>query len=104
VTFWQKTPPAWAHGYNYMVWGSGQSVSKMSEMPLTSSFIINFYLFYRKVKNFLLNINVFGIVIIFMVVVGKKLFYKNIFSWGWFNIYICLVKTVIEIEVEQKIV
>jgi hypothetical protein len=47
---------------------------------------------------------VFGIVVIFMVVVCKKLFYKSIFSWGWFNIYICLVKTVVEIKAEQKIV
>jgi len=30
---------------------------------------------------------------------------KNIiFGWGWFDIFICLVKTVVEIEVEQKVV
>ena len=34
----------------------------------------------------------------------KIIFIKNTFSWGWFDIYICLVKTVIKIEVEQKIV
>jgi len=31
----------------------------------------------------------------------KKLFCKK---HGWFNIYICLVKTVVAIEVEQKVV
>jgi hypothetical protein len=34
----------------------------------------------------------------------KIIFIKSTFSWGWFDIYICLVKTVIKIEVEQKIV
>jgi hypothetical protein len=34
----------------------------------------------------------------------KKLFIKGVFYWGWFGIYICLVKNVVEIEVEQKIV
>ena len=47
---------------------------------------------------------VFGIVVVFMVVVWKKFFIKSIFGWGWFGIYICLVKTVIEIEVQQKII
>jgi len=32
------------------------------------------------------------------------IFIKNIFSWGWFDIYIYLVKTVVEIDVEQKII
>jgi hypothetical protein len=35
--------------------------------------------------------------------IWKKLFYKSSFSWGWFGIYTCLVKTVIEIEVKQKV-
>jgi len=39
-----------------------------------------------------------------MVVVWKKLFIKGIFCWDWFGIYICLVKNMVEIEVEQKIV
>jgi hypothetical protein len=30
----------------------------------------------------------------------KNYFIKNIFSWSWFGIYICLIKTVVEIEVE----
>jgi len=34
----------------------------------------------------------------------KNYFIKSIFSWGWFNIYICLVKTVVTIEIEQKVV
>ena len=34
----------------------------------------------------------------------KHYFIKNIFGWGWFDIYIYLVKTVVEIEVEQKII
>jgi hypothetical protein len=46
----------------------------------------------------------FGIMVVFVVVVWKKLFYKKYFNWGWFDIYICLVKTVVEFEVEQKIV
>jgi hypothetical protein len=33
----------------------------------------------------------------------KNCFAKSTFSWDWFGIYICLVKTVVEIEVEQKI-
>jgi hypothetical protein len=48
---------------------------------------------------------VFGIVIAVVVVVWKKVvFIESTFDWGWFGIYICLVKTVVEIEVEQKIV
>jgi len=40
-------------------------------------------------------------VVVFIVVVWKKnYFIKNIFDWGWFDIYVCLVKTVVEIEVE----
>jgi hypothetical protein len=35
--------------------------------------------------------------------VWKSYFIKITFSWGWFGIYICLVKTVVEIEVGQKI-
>jgi hypothetical protein len=42
--------------------------------------------------------------VVFVVVVWKSYFIKNIFSWGWFDIYICLVKTVVEIEIEQKVV
>ena len=34
----------------------------------------------------------------------KNYFIKNTFSWGWFDIYICLVKIVVEIEIEQKII
>ena len=34
----------------------------------------------------------------------KKLFYKKYFGWSWFDIYIYLVKAMVEIEVEQKIV
>jgi hypothetical protein len=34
----------------------------------------------------------------------KSCFIKSIFSWDWFGIYICLVKTVVEIKVEQKVV
>ena len=34
----------------------------------------------------------------------KIVFIKSNFGWGWFGIYICLVKTVIEIEVEHKII
>jgi hypothetical protein len=34
----------------------------------------------------------------------KVVFTKSIFSWDWFDIYICLVKTMVEIEVEQKVV
>ena len=30
----------------------------------------------------------------------KKLFLKNIFSWSWFVIYICLDKTVVEIKIK----
>jgi len=45
--------------------------------------------------------DVFGIVVVVVVVVWKKnCFIKIIFGWGWFDIYIYLVKTVIEIEVE----
>ena len=32
----------------------------------------------------------------------KSCFIKSIFSRDWFDIYICLVKTVVEIEIEQK--
>ena len=42
--------------------------------------------------------------VFFIVIVWKKLFYKMFFGWGWFDIYICLVKIVVEIEIEQKIV
>jgi hypothetical protein len=41
---------------------------------------------------------------ILVFVVWKKLFYKSTFGWGWFGIYISLVKTVVKIKVEQKIV
>ena len=34
----------------------------------------------------------------------KNYFIKSIFDWGWFGIYIYLVKTVVEIEIEEKIV
>ena len=45
----------------------------------------------------------FGIVIVFFCCSLKKVvFIKGIFSWGWFDIYIYLVKTVVEIEIEQK--
>jgi hypothetical protein len=40
----------------------------------------------------------------FVVMIWKKKIIKSIFDWGWFDIYIYLVKTVIEIEIEQKIV
>jgi len=30
----------------------------------------------------------------------KNCFIKNTFNWGWFGIYIYLVKTVVEIDVE----
>jgi len=47
----------------------------------------------------------FGIVVVFFLLwFEKSCFIKSIFNWGWFDIYICLVKTVVEIEVEQKIV
>jgi len=49
-------------------------------------------------------VTVFGIVVTFVVVVWKKLFYKNTFSWGWFGIYIYLVKTMVEFEAGQKVV
>ena len=52
----------------------------------------------------MLGTSVFDIMVAFVVVILKKLFYKNTFSWGWFDIYICFVKTVVKIEVEQKIV
>jgi hypothetical protein len=48
--------------------------------------------------------SVFGIVVAVVVVVWKTLFYKSTFSWGWFEKNRCLVKTVVEIEVEKKIV
>jgi hypothetical protein len=34
----------------------------------------------------------------------KSYFIKSTFDWGWFSIYICLVKTVVEIEVKQKVI
>jgi len=34
----------------------------------------------------------------------KKYFIKSTFDKGWFGIYVCLVKTVVEINVEQKVV
>jgi len=34
----------------------------------------------------------------------KNHFIKSIFGWDWFGIYLCLVKIVVEIEVEQKII
>jgi hypothetical protein len=43
--------------------------------------------------------SVFNILVAFMVVVWKELFYKKYFWLGWFGIYICSVKTVVEIEV-----
>ena len=47
---------------------------------------------------------VFGIKVVVVVVVLKKLFYKKYFSLRlvWKNI--CLVKTMVEIEVKQKVV
>ena len=30
----------------------------------------------------------------------KNYFIKSIFSWDWFDIYICLVKIIVKIEVE----
>jgi len=34
----------------------------------------------------------------------KSCFIKSTFGWGWFDIYTSLVKTVVKIKVEQKIV
>jgi hypothetical protein len=34
----------------------------------------------------------------------KIIFIKNTYSWGWFSIYVYFIKTVVEIEVEQKVV
>jgi len=53
---------------------------------------------------FFLACLIFGIVITVIVVILKKLFYKKYFLLRvvWKNI--CLIKTVVEIEVEQKIV
>jgi hypothetical protein len=49
--------------------------------------------------------SVFGIAVAIVVVVWKKLiFIKSTFSWGWFEKNRCLVKTAVEIEVEEKIV
>jgi len=49
--------------------------------------------------------SVFGIVVAFMVVVWKKLFYKKYFQLRLFwKKNKCLAKTVVEIEVEQKVV
>jgi len=47
---------------------------------------------------------VFDIVVTVVVMVWKKYFIKNAFSWGWFDIYVCLVEIVVEIKVEQKII
>ena len=47
---------------------------------------------------------VFGIVVVSVVVVWKILFYKKHFWLRLIGIYICLVKTMFEIEVEQKVV
>jgi len=44
--------------------------------------------------------SLFGFAIILMGMVWKKYFIKNIFIWNWFNIYVYLVNTVVEIEVE----
>ena len=49
-------------------------------------------------------LTMFGSVVAFVVVILKKYFIKNTSGWGWFDIYICLVKTVVEIEVEQKVI
>ena len=47
----------------------------------------------------------FGIAVAALFVVWKKIvFIKSTFSWGLFDIYICLVKTMVEFEVEQKVV
>ena len=43
--------------------------------------------------------SVFGIVVAVVVGFKKNYFIKSTFSWDWFDIYICLVKTVVEIEV-----
>jgi hypothetical protein len=48
--------------------------------------------------------SVFGIVVVLWLWFEKNYFIKNTFSWGWVDIYICLVKTVVAIEVEQKVV
>jgi len=63
---------------------------------------INFKIFLKKFfsKRYHLNLNVFDIVVTFIIMIKKKYFIKSIFSWSWFDIYICLIKTVIEIEVE----
>ena len=46
----------------------------------------------------------FGIAVAALFVVWKKIvFIKSTFSWGLFDIYICLVKTMVEFVVEQKI-
>jgi hypothetical protein len=69
-----------------------------------SSTILLFLIHFNFVSRFDRVKYVFGIVVAFIVVVWKKLFYKKYFWLGWFDIYICLVKTVVEIEVEQKVV
>jgi len=46
----------------------------------------------------------FGIVVALVVVVWKKYFIKSIFGWNWFEKNKCLVKTVVEIEVEEKVI
>jgi hypothetical protein len=40
------------------------------------------------------------IVVVFGYLFEKNYFIKNIFSCGWFDVYICLVKIEIEIKVE----
>ena len=46
----------------------------------------------------------FGIAVAVVVVVWKSCFIKSTFNWGWFEKNKCLVKIVVEIEVEEKIV
>jgi hypothetical protein len=46
----------------------------------------------------------FDIIIVFVAMILKNYFIKNIFDWNWFDIYVYLVKSVVEIEVEQKVV
>jgi hypothetical protein len=51
------------------------------------------------------HILVFGIMVAFCGCDLKKVILeKNTFNWGWFGIYIYLIKTIVEIEVEQKVV
>ena len=47
--------------------------------------------------------NVFDIVVAFVVVVLKKLFYKkSIFCSGWFDIYIYIVKLLLKLRLNKK--